>query len=50
MGDLNMFAGDRTRFNARGRIASQGIVTVVNTAGSQKQIDMDNRFGRISVN
>ena len=50
LGDLNMFAGDRTRFNAMGQISNQGIVTVFNNAGSQKQIDMNNRFGRISVN
>jgi type IV fimbrial biogenesis protein FimT len=50
LGDLNMFTNDRTRFNARGRISNVGIVTVFNIAGSQKQIDMNNRFGRISVN
>jgi hypothetical protein len=50
LGDLNMFVGDRTRFNAMGQISNQGIVTVFNNAGSQKQIDMNNRFGRISVN
>lgn len=50
LGDLNMFTGDRTRFNARGRISNPGIVKVFNTAGDQKQIDMNNRFGRITVN
>ena len=50
LGDLNMFTGDRTRFNARGRISNHGILTVINNAGSQKQIDMNNRFGRITVN
>jgi type IV fimbrial biogenesis protein FimT len=44
------FAGDRTRFNGRGHIGNQGLVTIVNTAGNQRTIDMNNRFGRISVN
>jgi Tfp pilus assembly protein FimT len=50
--DLNntTFAGDRTRFNGRGHIGNQGLVTIVNTAGNQRTIDMNNRFGRISVN
>jgi hypothetical protein len=49
LGDLNMFTADRTRFNARGRISNHGILTVINNAGSQKKIDMNNRFGRITV-
>ncbi|UCD81181.1 MAG: GspH/FimT family protein [Desulfobacterales bacterium] len=44
------FADERTRFNGRGRIANQGIVTLINSQGDQKQLDMNNRFGRISVN
>ena len=44
------FASNRTRFNGRGRIANQGEVKIVNTAGAQKTIDMNNRFGRIAVN
>jgi hypothetical protein len=44
------FAGNRTRFNGRGRIGNQGVVTIVNTAGNQRTFDMNNRFGRITVN
>lgn len=44
------FAGDRTRFNGRGHVGNQGLVTIVNTSGNQRTIDMNNRFGRISVN
>ena len=44
------FADDRTRFNGRGRIGNQGVVTVVNKAGVQRTIDINNRFGRITVN
>ena len=44
------FAGNRTRFNGRGRIGNQGVVTIANTAGNQRTIDMNNRFGRITVN
>ena len=49
--DNTTFAGgDRTRFNGRGRLEVQGIVTIVNSAGRQRQIDMNNRFGRITIN
>jgi type IV fimbrial biogenesis protein FimT len=44
------FADNRTRFNGRGRIGNQGAVTLVNLLGTQRQIAMNNRFGRISVN
>jgi type IV fimbrial biogenesis protein FimT len=44
------FADDRTRFNGRGRIANQGKVKIVNKAGNQRTIDMNNRFGRVTVN
>ena len=44
------FADDRTRFNGRGHIGNQGAVLIVNTAGNQRTIDMNNRFGRITVN
>jgi len=44
------FAGNQTGFNGRGRIAVPGIITLVNSAGSQRQIDINNRFGRITVN
>ncbi|MEJ2545236.1 MAG: GspH/FimT family pseudopilin [Calditrichaceae bacterium] len=44
------FASNRTRFNGRGRVGNQGVVTIVNKAGDQKIIDMNNRFGRITVN
>ena len=44
------FADDRARFNGRGRVGNQGEVKIVNTAGAQKVIDMNNRFGRITVN
>ena len=44
------FADDRARFNGRGRVGNQGEVKIVNNAGAQKVIDMNNRFGRITVN
>jgi type IV fimbrial biogenesis protein FimT len=44
------FLNNRTRFNGRGRIGNQGVVTFVNKAGDQRTIDMDNRFGRITIN
>lgn len=44
------FANDRTRFNGRGYIGNQGVVKIVNKAGIQRTIDMNNRFGRITVN
>jgi prepilin-type N-terminal cleavage/methylation domain-containing protein len=44
------FDSNRTRFNGRGRIANQGQVKIVNTAGDQRTIDINNRFGRITVN
>ena len=44
------FAGNQTGFNGRGRIAVPGIITLVNSAGSQRQFDINNRFGRITVN
>jgi type IV fimbrial biogenesis protein FimT len=44
------FVSNRTRFNGRGHIANQGVATIVNTAGNQRVLDMNNRFGRITVN
>jgi Tfp pilus assembly protein FimT len=44
------FTDYRTRFNGRGRIGNQGSVTLVNSLGAQKQLDMNNRFGRIEMN
>jgi prepilin-type N-terminal cleavage/methylation domain-containing protein len=44
------FADDRTRFNGRGHIGNQGTLIIVNSAGNQRTIDMNNRFGRITVN
>ncbi|MDH3886241.1 MAG: GspH/FimT family pseudopilin [Desulfobacterales bacterium] len=44
------FSDDRTRFNGRGRIGNQGVVIIVNKAGDQRTIDINNRFGRITVN
>ena len=44
------FADNRTRFNGRGRIGNQGSVTLVNVLGNEREIDMNNRFGRISLN
>ena len=40
---------DQTRFNARGRISNDGGVKIVNSAGNQRQINI-NRFGMITVN
>ena len=47
--DSDMFENDRTRFNGRGRIGNPGIVKI-NAAGRQRELDMDNRFGRITIN
>jgi len=47
--DIDMFTNDRTRFNGRGRIWNQGVVTL-NAAGRIRKLDMDNRFGRITIN
>ena len=44
------FADNRTRFNGRGRIGNQGKVTLVNSQGNQRQLEMNNRFGRIDAN
>jgi prepilin-type N-terminal cleavage/methylation domain-containing protein len=44
------FASYQTRFNGRGRIGNQGTLTLVNLEGTQKQVDMTNRFGRIMIN
>jgi hypothetical protein len=44
------FADNRTRFNGRGRIGNQGKVVLVNSQGDQKELEMNNRFGRIDVN
>ena len=44
------FADNRTRFNGRGHIANQGVLAIINKAGNQRTIDMNNRFGRITVN
>lgn len=44
------FTDNRTRFNGRGRIGNQGMVTLVNSLGNQKQLDINNRFGRIEIN
>ena len=46
--DSDMFDNDRTRFNGRGRIGILGIVTL-NAAGRQRKLDMNNRFGRITI-
>jgi Tfp pilus assembly protein FimT len=48
--DDTTFADNRTRFNGRGRIGNQGKVTLVNSQGNQRQLDINNRFGRIDVN
>ena len=44
------FAGNQTRFNGRGRIGNQGVVTLVNSTGAESEIGITNRFGRITVN
>jgi prepilin-type N-terminal cleavage/methylation domain-containing protein len=48
LADPGMFVNDRTRFNARGRISNDGVVTIVNIAGDEKEISI-NRFGMITV-
>lgn len=40
---------DRTRFNGRGYPANTGVITL-SYRNTQRQIDMSNRFGRISTN
>jgi len=47
--DSDMFENDRTRFNGRGRIGNPGIVKI-NAAARQRELDMNNRFGRITIN
>lgn len=44
------FTDNRTRFNGRGRIGNQGVVTLVNSTGDENEIGITNRFGRITVN
>ena len=46
--DSDMFDDDRTRFNGRGRIGNLGIVTL-NAADRRRELDMKNRFGRITI-
>jgi type II secretory pathway pseudopilin PulG len=46
--DSDMFENDRTRFNGRGRIGNPGIVKI-NAAGRRRELDMKNRFGRITI-
>ena len=46
--DSDMFDDDRTRFNGRGRIGNLGIVTL-NAANRRRELDMKNRFGRITI-
>jgi len=48
--DSTTFADNRTRFNGRGRIGNQGSVTLINVLGNDREIDMNNRFGCISLN
>jgi prepilin-type N-terminal cleavage/methylation domain-containing protein len=48
LADAGMFVNNRTRFNARGRISNDGVVTIVNIAGDAKEISI-NRFGMITV-
>ena len=48
LADPDMFANNRTRFNARGRISNDGAITIVNIAGDEKEISI-NRFGMITV-
>jgi prepilin-type N-terminal cleavage/methylation domain-containing protein len=48
LADPDMFANDRIRFNARGRVSNDGAVTLVNIAGDEKEIGI-NRFGMITV-
>jgi type IV fimbrial biogenesis protein FimT len=44
------FTGNQTGFNGRGRIRNLGVVTLVNSSGAEREIDVNNRFGRITVN
>jgi type IV fimbrial biogenesis protein FimT len=50
--DLNQvtFDGNRIRFNGRGYVGNAGVLVVVDAAGKSVTLDMNNRFGRISVN
>jgi prepilin-type N-terminal cleavage/methylation domain-containing protein len=49
--DLNQvtFDGKRTQFNGRGYVGNAGVLVVVDADGKSATLDMNNRFGRISV-
>ena len=50
LGNTNFEGDQATRFNGRGRLDEKGIVTLVNTNGTQRELNMNNRFGRIDIN
>lgn len=50
MGNTNFEGDQATRFNGRGRLDEKGKVTLISTNGAQKEINMNNRFGRIDIN
>ena len=50
LGNTN-FEGDQiTRFDGRGRLDEKGIVTLTSANGIQRELNMNNRFGRIDIN
>ncbi len=43
------FSGGRTRFNGRGIITNNGIITIESSTGKSSTLDMNNRFGRVEI-
>ena len=43
------FVGNRTRFNGSGYNTNNGRITLSNPNGKSATVDMDNRFGRVTV-
>jgi type IV fimbrial biogenesis protein FimT len=44
------FSDHRTRFNGRGYLANSGLFSLKNSSGRTVTVDMNNRFGRVTVN
>jgi prepilin-type N-terminal cleavage/methylation domain-containing protein len=50
LGNTNFEGDQTTRFNGRGRLDEKGAVTLTSTNGTQRELNMNNRFGRIDIN
>jgi len=46
---LTTFTNNRTRYDGRGYITNNGNLTVVDSSGKSKTVNMNNRFGRITI-